>query len=251
MATIVFLSSHTDDEVTLSGGAMAMAVVLGHRVVRICATDGAEAGEQGLDDGVAESRREEARQAGDLLGIQRLEFWEFTESGRLGWSSNDAPGALMKADPDELVARVVALLDEEDALALVTYDHHGLYGHPDRSLLHRVAHAAAKKAARTPRVLEATLNRDAMRQEGGAMNPDDPQDDGHPFGTPEAELAWQVDLGPAAMVKREALAAHASITEAAPLLAAPDEVYLRAYRYEYYREAGREPMKQGWPFTAE
>jgi valyl-tRNA synthetase len=62
------------------------------------------------------------------------------------------------------VAARVLDLDEEDADIAVGYDWHGGYGHPDHVAVHRVLHRGAELAARRPRLLESTMNRDAMRR---------------------------------------------------------------------------------------
>ena len=46
---------------------------------------------------------------------------------------------------------------------LVGYDWHGGYGHPDHVKVHPVVHRAAELAARRPRLLESTMNRDLVR----------------------------------------------------------------------------------------
>src|SRR5690606_16533123 len=121
-----------------------------------------------------------------------------------------------------------AILDEEDADVLVGYDWHGGYGHPDHVKVHHVTHRAAQFAARPPRVLEGSINRDAMRRmyvaateaglvateaglvaDGEEWDPDAPADDGNPLGTPEDELHWHVDVRPVIAAKRAALACHA------------------------------------------
>ena len=41
MATAVFFHAHPDDEAIATGGVMVQAAAAGHRVVLVCATDGA------------------------------------------------------------------------------------------------------------------------------------------------------------------------------------------------------------------
>ncbi|MGA4669930.1 PIG-L deacetylase family protein [Propionibacteriaceae bacterium Y1923] len=253
MATLVFLHAHPDDEATSTGGTMALAHDLGHRVVWICCTDGSQGTRTGdADESVSQVRRREAHASADILGVDRLVFLEHQDSGMHGWASNHDPEAFMNVDPRVVGADVAAILDEEDADVLVGYDWHGNYGHPDHIMVHKVMNAAADLATRRPRVLQATMNRDAMRDgydpELGGIDPDAPGDDGNPFGTPESELAWKVNVNETVMRKRAALAAHESQEDAKQLLAIPDEFFALGFRHEYFIEEGRGPMVEAWPF---
>ena len=79
---------------------------------------------------------------------------------------------------------------------------------------------------------------------------DAPMDDGNPFGTPEAELHWAVDVTPWLDAKRAALAAHASQPDAAGMLAMPEQGFAAMMGWEHYIEPGRpDGMVVGWPFA--
>ena len=255
MATLVFLHAHPDDEATSTGGTMALAHDLGHRVVWICCTDGSQGTPGGeADESVAAMRRREAGDSAAILGVDRVIFLDHLDSGMTGWQSNNDPDAFMNVDPRQ-VGRVVAdILDEERADVLIGYDWHGNYGHPDHVMVHKVMNAAADQAATRPRVLQATMNRDAMREGYDAesdigIDPDAPSDDGNPFGTPESELAWKIDVSQTVMRKRAALAAHASQSDAKQLLEMPEEFFMLAFRHEYFIEEGVGPMREAWPFA--
>ena len=254
MATLVFLHAHPDDEATATGGTMALAHDRGHRVVWICCTDGSQGTRTGdADESVSEVRRREAQASASTLGVDRLVFLDHQDSGMHGWASNQDPEAFMGADPVAVGRTVADILDEESADVLVGYDWHGNYGHPDHIMVHKVMNAAAEHAVVRPRVLQATMNRDAIRagfdpEVEGGINPDAPADDGNPFGTPEAELAWQVDVGEVVHRKRAALAAHASQSDARGLLEMPEDFFALAFRHEYYIEQGVGPMRLAWPF---
>lgn len=267
MSTIVYLHAHPDDESTLTGGTMALAHRRGHRVVWICCTDGS-LGTASEHEPVAVMRRREAEGSARVLGVDRLIFLGHSDSGMTGWESNAAPESFMNADVAAVAREVADILDEEDADFLVGYDWHGNYGHPDHIMVHRVTHPAAELAARRPRVLEATMNRDAsrrqfeqllatMRESGDGQdlppgeidfNPDAPADDGNPIGTPEAELSWAVDVTEVVQVKRQALVQHSSQSDAAQMLSMPENWFAAAFGWEYYIEQGVTPMRVGWPF---
>ncbi|MGJ6979642.1 PIG-L deacetylase family protein [Aestuariimicrobium soli] len=261
MATIVFLHAHPDDEASGTAGTMARATQLGHRVVWICATNGEHGtAPEGCTtpQEVAAHRRLEAEQSQRVLGIDRLVWLGYTDSGMTGWEQNDDETSFARANPTEAGRRVADVLDEEDADVLVGYDWHGNYGHPDHVMVHTVMNQAAAQAARHPRVLQTTSNRDRQRSmidEAKAagfdidFDPDGPADDGNPMGTPAAELQWEVDVTTHIEQKRQALQAHGSQSDVQMLLSFPEPGFTQSFGYEYFIEEGLDqPMTTGWPF---
>lgn len=282
MSTIVFVHAHPDDEASQTSGSMARASAQGHRVVTVFGTNGdhGELHPEMTDaDTVVTWRRREAQASADALGVARVAWLGYADSGMTGWAQNTEPDAFMAADVDEAAGRLVQILDEEDADWVVGYDWHGGYGHPDHIQVHRVVHRAAELAARRPRVLETSFNRDTMRRFGemakemgleigggdaadsseGAggsdgerrsFDPDGPMDDGNPMGTPEAELHWAVDVSDYMDQRRASMEAHRSqATDIEGFLSMPEQVFTAFFSTEFYLEPGREPgMQQGWPF---
>ena len=262
VSTIVFVHAHPDDEASGTSGSMARAADEGHRVVLVVCTDGDHGtAPEGLGDGrtVAEHRRDEVAQSAKVLGVARVAWLGYADSGMSGWPQNSAPRAFMNADLDEAGAALAAILDEEDADVVTGYDWHGGYGHPDHVMVHRVVRRAVELAERRPRLLEVTMNRDAMRAmfeaaKAAGMNedwdPDGPGDDGNPIGTPEAEIHLRVDVEAYLDRKRASLQAHASqTTDVGMMLSLPEPAFNAMFRDEYYIEPGREPgMRTGWIF---
>ena len=263
MSTIVFLHAHPDDEASQTSGTMARAVDEGHRVVLVVATNGDHGtAPEDLAEGesVAARRRRELEVSARAIGLHRVVWLGYADSGMTGWAQNGADGAFASADLDEAGRRFADVLDAEDADVAVGYDWHGGYGHPDHVQVHRVLHRGVDLAARRPRVLESTMNRDAMRAmyeqataagEQQDWDPDAPMDDGNPMGTPEAEIHWQVDVRGLIERKRAALAAHASQTsDVGMMLAMPPEVFAAVFGFEHFVEPGRDAgMTVGWPFS--
>ncbi len=264
MTTIVFVHAHPDDEASQTSGSMARAADQGDRVVVVFATNGDHG--EGPDDlapreTLVDRRRAEAMRSAEALGTARVAWLGYSDSGMTGWEQNDVDGSLHRADLDEAGARLAAILDEEDADVVVGYDWHGGYGHPDHVRVHHLTHRAAELAARRPRLLESTMNRDAVRRmiEAGKaagmaadqFDPDAPMDDGNPLGTPEDEIHWRVDVSAYVDRRRAALEAHRSqATDIEMFLAMPPEVFTAMFATEHYIEPGREPgMHAGWPFT--
>lgn len=263
MSTIVFLHAHPDDEASATSGTMRLATDAGHRVVCVYATNGDHGT---LPEDLAEEetlvlrRRAEAQASAEVLGTARVAWLDYADSGMTGWDQNSNEESFHLADTDEAAGRLVAILDEEDADVVVGYDWHGNYGHPDHVKVHHVVRRAVELAARRPRYLETTLNRDHLRRlylaakEAGVADeenwdPDLAADDGNPIGTPEDELHWHVDVRAVIEAKRGALAAHASQADVGWMLGMPQEQFAMVFGDEWFSEPGRaEGLADGLPF---
>jgi LmbE family N-acetylglucosaminyl deacetylase len=264
MGTLVCLHAHPDDESISTGGTIARAKAEGHRVVLVVATNG-DHGEVpddlAPDETLVDRRRCELRRSAEVLGIDRVVWLGYADSGMTGWEQNEHPDAFMKVPVTVAAEQLAALLVEEHADVLTTYDWHGNYGHPDHIHVHRVG-AMAADIARTPAVFEATMNRDAMvrffveARANGQMpadddwDPDGPADDGNPFGTPESELTHAVDVRPYVHLKRASIECHASqVSDAGFFISMPEESFANAFGTEWYIKVGADhPLREGWLF---
>jgi LmbE family N-acetylglucosaminyl deacetylase len=249
--TLVTFHAHPDDESIATGGSMAKAKAEGHRVVLVVATRG-ELGEvaEGVlapGEALADRRVIETEAAAQVLGVDRVAFLGYRDSGMMGEPTNDEPGSFWSADLDEAAARLAAILDEEHADVLTVYDEHGNYGHPDHIQVHRVGHLAAKRAE-TPQVFDATMNHDfivrLMKERADALDsmPDDverPDPEEMELGMPEAVLTTAVDVRDYADKKRAAMAAHASqITDNHFFLQMPVDAFREAFGWEWFIRRG-------------
>ena len=259
MATLACFHAHPDDESIATGGLMALAKSQGHRVVLVVATKG-EHGEiqpDVLDEGetLGERRVREVAEAAEILGVDRVEFLGYVDSGMMGEPTNDLPGSFWTADVDEATERLAAILRDESVDVLTVYDSHGGYGHPDHIQVHRVGHLAGA-AAGVPRVLEATMDRDAifarMREaaERGEL-PDDfelPDPDGEEsFGSPADVITHEIDVTAFVGQKRDALTAHASqVGPESFFLSIPDEAFVENFGRECFIDPS-EPRAPGAP----
>jgi LmbE family N-acetylglucosaminyl deacetylase len=261
VATIAFVHAHPDDEAISTGGSMVRAAADGHRVVLVVCTNG-EHGE--VPDDLAEGetlvdrRRAETERSAAQLGVDRIVWLGYHDSGMTGWEQNQDPRSFLQADLDEAADRLAGVLREERADVAVLYDWHGNYGHPDHVQVHRVGHPAADRAG-TPKRFEVTINRDVAKRGIEAMiaagapefadfDPTGPADDGNPVGTPEAEIHLAVDVGRYVAAKRAAIACHASqATDTSMFLAMSEEVFATAFGTEWYIEPGAPPgLRHGW-----
>jgi LmbE family N-acetylglucosaminyl deacetylase len=220
LATLVTFHAHPDDEAIATGGVMAKAAAEGHRVVLVVATRG-ELGE--VVEGVLNpgeelgARREiETEAAAAILGVTRVEFLGYVDSGMPGTPSNSAPGSFWTADVEEAAARLAAILREEQADVLTAYDERGVYGHPDHVQVHRVGLRAAEMAG-TPRVYLNTVDADALEALVTRLAEADPalleslsDPAGLELGVPGERVTTRVDVRSYLGPKRRAMAAHAS-----------------------------------------
>jgi LmbE family N-acetylglucosaminyl deacetylase len=263
MSTLVFVHAHPDDEASQTAGSMARAVAEGHRVVLVVATNGDHGdAPDDLAEGetVVDRRRSEMAASASIIGTHRVVWLGYADSGMTGWAQNDHDESFFRADLEEAAARVAEVLREEAADVVIGYDWHGGYGHPDHVKVHAVAKRAAELAG-TPRYLEGSMNRDALRRAFDALRAagadpgweaDDPMDDGNPIGTPEHELHWACDVREWMGAKRPALEAHASQGDARELLAMPEPLSTAVLGWEHYLEPGRSHgMVAGWFLDAE
>ena len=162
---IVFFHAHPDDEAIFTGGTIAACTASGTRTVLVVATSGELGLGSSSDAHLALRREDETREAASILGISRVEFLRYADSGMPGDPRNTQAGRFSTIAADEASARVAALLREERASALVTYDPRGIYGHPDHIKVHRVGGRAAELAG-VPTVYEATVDREYLHFTG-------------------------------------------------------------------------------------
>jgi LmbE family N-acetylglucosaminyl deacetylase len=214
--TIVSFHAHPDDEVLLTGGSLARAAAAGHRVVLVTATSGGAGlsdhrGEAGALAGV---RSSELSRAASLLGCARLEMLGYEDSGSDGLAGGS--NAFARVPVQEAARRLAGLLREERADVLTVYDENGGYGHPDHVRVHEVGILAAR-LAETPRVLEATVDRELMLRAVRLMRV---LRLGRGIEVPALEAAFlphdrlthRIDVGAFVDAKRAAMAAHVSQT---------------------------------------
>src|SRR4051794_38993550 len=260
--TLVAFHAHPDDEAIATGGTMARAAAEGVRVVLVVATGGelGEGAPRVLDEGeeLAARRGPEQAPPGEAPRGARIEFLGYDDSGMAGEETNAAPGAFAAAPVAEAAERLAKILREEDAEVLTIYDENGNYGHPDHIQVHHVGIAAAELAG-TPRVYEATVNRDhlldLMRNRADEMpaieGAPDPED--FNIGVSADRITTTVDVGDYVAQKRAAMRAHASqIPEDSFFLLLPDDAFKAAFGQEWFIR--RRPEVEGaetWLFPSE
>lgn len=209
MATVVAFHAHPDDEVILTGGTLARAAAAGHRVVVVVATDGRVSN----DDA---ERLDELRSSTGILGVHRVECLDYADSGFGPEFYPDPPGRVRfaRADIDKAAQRLAAVLREEDADLLLSYQANGGYGHRDHVQVHHVGKRAAELAG-TPRVLEATMPRELLKRVADAarllrLPPPYSHEVIRTAYAPKSTITHRINVFRFARQKRDAMAQHRS-----------------------------------------
>jgi LmbE family N-acetylglucosaminyl deacetylase len=159
-------------------------------------------------------RAAELDRAAAALGVARVVTLGYADSG-LDDPPVPPPGSFCAAPVEEAASRLQAVLAEERADVLTVYDEAGGYGHRDHVRVRAVGLAAAA-AAGTPRVLEATVEREAIQRAIGLVNRLGVRPGGIRAADlaaayrPRAEITHEIDVRRFVRAKQAALAAHAS-----------------------------------------
>jgi len=282
---LLLVHAHPDDETIGTGATMAHYAAERALVTLVTCTLGEE-GEvlvPGLahlasdrDDALGQHRIGELAAACEALRVSDHRFLggpgRWRDSGMMGTPQNDHPDCFWRADLDEAVRALVAIVREVRPQVVVTYDSNGGYGHPDHIQAHRVTVAAFDAAADPayapelgevwqaaklywtafPKsVLQAGI--DHLKESGetnffGVDSADD-----LPFGVPDDQVTTEVDAGDQLEAKVAAMRAHRTqIAVDGPFFALSNNVGQRAFGTEYFilargergrgtGEHGREP----------
>jgi LmbE family N-acetylglucosaminyl deacetylase len=244
---LVTFHAHPDDEAIFTGGTIAMAVGAGWRVVLVVATAG-EAGARPswLRQDLAHLRQEETLASARLLGIDRVEFLGYEDSGAgddRRTTDDEAPtGATATLDGaplDHAVSRLRRILFDERACALTSYDPSGIYGHRDHVRVHQIAAAAV--LATGCDLVEATVSRASLRElrhellRRGLEPSSWPAVLAETIGTGADARLLGVDVSAHQSRKRAAIAAHASqVVEASSFMGLPPGVFHRLLDVEWF-----------------
>jgi N-acetyl-1-D-myo-inositol-2-amino-2-deoxy-alpha-D-glucopyranoside deacetylase len=155
---LLFIHAHPDDESLTCGIAMAHHVARGDEVHVLTCTLGEEGEvippelshlEGHPEDALGPHRHAELAEALQRLGARMhvlgatpTALSRYRDSGMAGSEAAGRGEAFVRADPDESSGLVARVIREVRPHAVVTYDRHGGYGHPDHIQTHRVTRAA-------------------------------------------------------------------------------------------------------------
>jgi LmbE family N-acetylglucosaminyl deacetylase len=211
--------AHPDDETFRPGGTLALLARKGAKVHLLTATRG-EAGSRGdpplceVKD-LADVRERELRCACAALGLEPPRVLNYKD------------GHLHEADPEAVVADILAFMDEVRPQVVLTFGADGLSGHPDHVSIGQCtaqAYAASDQIAAlytlaVPRSLAEQLE---MRQV---------------HSVPDEQIALRVDVTPAWEIKKAAMNCHMTQRTSTPLMSAPEERQRLFFGREFFVQA--------------
>ena len=151
---ILTVHAHPDDESSKGAGTIAKYKAEGIRTVLVCCTGG-EAGEilnpamntPEVRDNLHAVRMAELAKATAIIGYDEVIPLGYKDSGMPDTPFNEDPACFAKADLDEAVGRLVAIIRRTRPQVIVTYgdDQQG-YPHPDHLRVHDISLPAFDKA---------------------------------------------------------------------------------------------------------
>jgi len=247
MGTLMLVHAHPDDESISTGGVMMKAKAHGHRVVLATATRG-EVGEihnmdpEATRPRLGEIRTKELKAAGEILGVDRIEFLGYRDSGMVDTADNKDPRSFHQARLDEAAAKLAVLIRDERPDVVVTYAEDGVYGHPDHIKAHHVTNAALELVERegwAPKKLYYTAIPRSMMEEFMKQMPEEAQSQNTNMriaGTPDELVTTRVDVHDYVDQKRKAFGAHVSQNDPNSWFATmASQIYEMAFGTEYYQ----------------
>jgi len=264
---LLLVHAHPDDETIGTGATMAKYAAEHVGVTLVTCTLGEE-GEvlvpelaalaADRDDGLGQHRSGELATAMEALRVTDHRFLggpgRWRDSGMMGTPANDRPDCFWRADLDEAVGALVAVVREVRPQVVVTYDSNGGYGHPDHVQAHRVTVAAVDAAAdpgyrpelgepwqtdklywtAVPKsVLQAGIDHLKASGETNFFGVDSADD--LPFGSPDEEVTTEVDASEHLEAKVAAMRAHRTQIEVdGPFFALSNGIGQKAFGVEHF-----------------
>lgn len=256
--TLLVIVAHPDDESFGIGGTMARCAEEGHHVTVVCATRG-EVGEIS-DPAIATPetlgavREQELRTGMRILGVEDVRFLEYRDSGMAGTPENADPRSLEQASPEQVSAKLLAIMNELQPDTVITWDASGGYGHPDHIKVHQTATAAfhqrQSRDGHSSRLYWTALPTHLFEEMAKEL-----QAKGIEFGSarlredmerlPRLTPTAEIDVSPYMERKRQALAAHRSQMQPdSPFDKLSDGLRLRFFGREYFHRAVP-PVQEG------
>ena len=239
---LLVVVAHPDDETFGCGSLLAHAADLGVRTTVACATRG-EAGSpapgRGLDDAdMAVVRERELHAAARHLGVDRVELFDWADSGMEGEPQSTA----LVAAPLEAVAdRIAALIDEVEPTVVVTLD--ASDGHRDHAHIRDAVLVAIDDSTwSADRVYLHCLPQELMRKWVDALTEQQPGSQHlglSDLGTPAEKVTTVVDTTDLLERREEAIRLHRSQMS-------PYEVMPTGLRKEFLTAERLQRIRPAW-----
>ncbi len=160
---ILAVHAHPDDESSKGAGTIARYHREGIETVLVCCTGGEEGDilNPAMDRDEVRSnlpavRRAELQSAAAIIGYDEVVWLGYRDSGMPDSEANSRPDCFARADLDEAVGRLVAVIRRVRPQVIVTYaDDQSGYPHPDHLRVHEISLPAFDAAADPDRYPEA------------------------------------------------------------------------------------------------
>jgi mycothiol S-conjugate amidase len=269
---ILTVHAHPDDESSKGAGTIARYAAEGVHTVLVCATDGA-AGDilnpamdsEEVKANLPAVRMKELEAATAIIGYREVIHLGYKDSGMPETPANEDPDCFWRADLDEAIGRLVAIVRRTKPQVIVTYgDDQTGYPHPDHLRVHDISLPAfdlAGDASYKPELGEpwepkklyytawSRRRMEAMHEKFLELGLESP------FGerflnrpSQDERITTKIDVSGHMDVRREALLAHATqIDPKSPFwFGLPPEVQNTVYPIEDYVLARtRVPVPEG------
>jgi LmbE family N-acetylglucosaminyl deacetylase len=256
--TLVCVHAHPDDEALFTAGVTSHYADRGYRIVLITCTNGqlglddhARPGSDPLHDAevTRATRAGELQRAAIVAGFSRVVTLGYDDSGMKGWAQNDRREAFKNADVAAVARTIAAVMDEENASVVVTYDENGFYGHPDHIMANVVTRAALELAASPKRLYYPVAPKGVLERfvagarAQGVFLPAWILDAGHTVS--DDAVSTTMDVRNFAKQKHLAIATHASQVDNADLVTMDEELFTLLFGIEYYERAWSRDVTSG------
>jgi len=148
---ILLAFAHPDDESFGPAGTIAKYAKMGHEITLLCATKG-EAGKivnprVQITEDLVTVREKELECSARVLGIRRIIYLGYRDSGMEGRPANKHPEAFINAPDEEVVATLVKWIREIRPTIVLTFEPGGGYGHPDHKKISKCTTEAFQRAS--------------------------------------------------------------------------------------------------------
>jgi len=194
--------AHPDDETFRSGGTLALLAQRGVRVQVLTATRG-QAGSCGdpplcSPEELPTAREAELRCACAALGIQPPILLDYQD------------GQLSEADPEQLNAHILQVMNETRPQVMLTFGSDGLSGHPDHIVIGQCAAEAFRRVEQVAALYTLAVPRSLAERLGMKQI----------HAVPDEAITLSVDVSPAWEAKMTAIRCHRTQLSESPILQA-------------------------------
>lgn len=231
---LLSVHAHPDDEASKGAPTVAKYVAEGVEATLVTCTGGEEGDilNPAMDrpevrERLHQVRHEELARAVEIIGYEHLVLLGYRDSGMPDSEANQNPACFARADLDEAVGKLVAVIRQRRPHVIVTYgDDQSGYPHPDHLRVHDISVVAYDMAAehgaypdlgepwQPLKLYYTTWSRArivAMHEKFLELGLESPFDDRW-FDRPDQDdrITTRIDIAEQADVRREALLAHAT-----------------------------------------